>query len=445
MKVLEGLQGNVLSGYGTDHALYLFTRVRDAEAARRWLDAERLGITTYRGWEEQRSETTLNAAFTYRGLIKLGVPALRIEHLSVFREGMRKRHILLGDIGDSDARNWDKGLRKNHVLLVLTARDGDALAVAGVKLRQRIAAGSGLAILAEQEAHRLPDGAEHFGVSDGFSQPAVASVAGGGPRIGEGTLTRWRHWRRLALGEFVLGNRDEGGLFPPAPLGPLGDDATFMVVRKLAQHVAEFRSYIADTAGRLDRSPEWVRAKMIGRWDNGSALARYPDAPGPSASRDPNASRFRYGTDPKGLRCPRGAHVRRANPRDSGRWQGRMTQRHRIIRRGMPYGPPLAEVDGGQDRAPRGLMFVCYQADIKRQFEFIQRQWLSDGDALQLGSDPDPLVAPQGTRRGMVIPGQPGCPPVFLRGIPPFVTTRGGGYYLLPGTAGLRALAAGAC
>src|SRR5204863_5391553 len=103
VKVLEGLQGNVLSGYGTDHALYLFTRVRDAEAARRWLDAERLGITTYRGWEEQRSETTLNAAFTYRGLIKLGVPALRIEHLSVFREGMRKRHILLGDIGDSDA------------------------------------------------------------------------------------------------------------------------------------------------------------------------------------------------------------------------------------------------------------------------------------------------------------------------------------------------------
>jgi Dyp-type peroxidase family len=440
--VLEGLQGNVVTGYGTTRALYLFARVGDTEAARHWLASAGPRITTYKGWSQHRSRTTLNAAFTYDGLVKLGVPQLRIEHLKAFREGMSARRQLLGDPLKGERDTWEEGLRDNHMLLVLTARKRSALTRAQESLRDEIAAHDAFTIVAECDAQRLDHGAEHFGFKDGFSQPSIARVAGSGPRRGEGTLTRWGHWRRLALGEFVLGYRDEGGLFAPAPLGPLGDDATFMVVRKLEQKVAAFRDYIEQTAARVNLDEALLRAKMVGRWDNGSALARYPRKPGPPAGKDPKASRFHYAIDPKGLRCPVGAHVRRANPRDSLGWQGRLTQRHRIIRRGMPYGPELAAAAGSEDDGERrGLMFVCHQADIERQFEFIQRQWLADGDALRLGSASDPLVA-TGGRRQMVIAGHP---PAVLEGIPAFVQTLGGAYYLLPGAAGLQAISAGAC
>jgi Dyp-type peroxidase family len=441
LNVLDGLQGNVLLGYGTPAALYLFTRVRDAGDARRWLDSARVRITTHRGWEEQRSETTLNAAFTYTGLTKLEVPDLRIEHLTAFKTGMHARHEQLGDVEASAAEHWQPELREHDMLLVLTAGSRDRLRDAADQLRASLEADAGFEIVLEQAAERLPGGAEHFGFSDGFSQPAIDGVPGSGPRKGEGTLTKWGYWRTLALGEFVLGHRDEGGLFPPAPLGPLGDDSTFMVVRKLAQDVIAFRRYIEDTSARIGRPQQWLRAKMVGRWDNGSALARYPHEPGPPASRDRYASRFQYGDDPEGLHCPRGAHIRRANPRDSHRWQGRLTQRHRIIRRGMSYGEPLPPAASSDDGQERGLMFVSYQADIERQFEFIQQRWLADGNALELGSDADPLVAGEGGR-DMVIPGEP---PVYLSGIPNFVRTRGGAYYLLPGAAGLRALATRSC
>jgi len=440
MTTLEGLQGNVLDAYGTPHAVYMFVTVADAVAARGWL-AERIDrVTTYRGWERAPSETTFNVAFTHAGLRALGVPAVRIGHLEAFRAGMAARAEQLGDAGASAQKQWEAGLRENHLLIVLTTRENELLVRATAELRDSLAQG-GLVVVHEQDAHRPPDGIEHFGFEDGFSQPAVAGAATGA-RVGEGTLTRWRRWRDIALGEFVLGNRDEGGGLPPAPLGPLGDDATFMAVRKLAQDVAGFRRYTATAAARLGVDPVWLAAKMVGRWQNGSSLARYPDAPGPSAAKDPNASRFRYGEDPEGHACPLGSHVRRANPRDALGWEGRLTQRHRIIRRGMGFGSRLADGSTVDDGGERGLMFVAYQAEIERQFEFIQSQWLGDGNALGLGGDRDPLVAPMESRGEMVVQGRP---PIFLTGLPGFVTTLGGGYFLLAGITGLRALAAGTC
>ena len=187
-----------------------------------------------------------------------------------------------------------------------------------------------------------------------------------------------------------------------------------------------------------------------------------PDAEPRLAPRRREANDFGYGSDAAGERCPLGAHVRRANPRDSARWQGRLTVRHRIIRRGMPYGPFLPVENLGrklsehqehalanteaEDTRPRGLMFVCYQADIERQFELIQRRWLGDGNSLGVGSDRDPLLAPglKPDESGqMIIPGGAGEAPRFLTGIEQFVKTRGGGYYLLPGLPGLRALSEG--
>jgi deferrochelatase/peroxidase EfeB len=110
--------------------------------------------------------------------------------------------------------------------------------------------------------------------------------------------------------------------------------------------------------------------------------------------------------------------------------------RHRLIRRGISYGPPLEQ--GATDSEVRGLMFVCFCASLERQFEFVQKQWLLDGNVFGLGGDDDPVVAGRASSDTMVIEAEQ---PLYLRALPRFVTTRGGGYFLLPGRTGLRALA----
>jgi hypothetical protein len=131
--------------------------------------------------------------------------------------------------------------------------------------------------------------------------------------------------------------------------------------------------------------------------------------------------------------------VRRANPRDALRHGGRLTARHRILRRGMPYGDPLP--DGApDDGADRGLVFVCLQASIERQFEIVQGRWLNDGDAFGLGRAPDPVAGAVSDRGARVTFG--GRPPRYATAMRAFVTPRGGEYLFVPGIAGLRALAA---
>lgn len=81
--------------------------------------------------------------------------------------------------------------------------------------------------------------------------------------------------------------------------------------------------------------------------------------------------------------------------------------RQRMIRRGMPYGPPLPDgVD--DDGEARGLVFVTFQASIARQFEGVQTPWLSDGNIFGLGADRDFLLGdPSSSNTGkMTIQGE---------------------------------------
>ena len=83
--------------------------------------------------------------------------------------------------------------------------------------------------------------------------------------------------------------------------------------------------------------PGELRAKILGRWPDGTPLASSPvEDPLISNSRR-RSNEFLYADDPNGLACPLGAHVRRANPRDGMPGGAERTMRHRIIRRGMPY------------------------------------------------------------------------------------------------------------
>ncbi|HEX8066833.1 MAG TPA: Dyp-type peroxidase [Thermoleophilaceae bacterium] len=450
------LQGNVLAGYGFPHGLFAFLRVRDPAAGRE-LVAELLAegrVTTAAPFGPGKPATATNVAFSFDGLRALGVSRDVLESFPAdFREGMAARADRLGDIGPNAPERWEAGLRGGdpHVLLTLTARDPEGLAGLRDDVRRRAGGtASGLAIVHEQRAAVLPGPGEnrvyeHFGFADGLAQPSIAGVSehagervGPHRRAGQGVPTRGG-WRDLAPGEFVLGYRDEAGQVADRPHDPLRRSGSYMVVRKLQQHVSRFYNYLLVAAGGDRARAEQLSAKVVGRWRDGTPIVASAEQPDEATAAAPPLTDFRYGADPDGSRCPLGAHVRRANPRDALGFHGRLTARHRIIRRGMPYGPRAEDpyLDDGLDR---GLMFVCYQASIARQFELIQGRWLMDGDAFCLGTEQDFLLALDDPLGKMTIQGDP---PEFLAPQRAFVINRGGGYFFTPGMAALRALAAG--
>ncbi|MEA2374462.1 MAG: hypothetical protein QOD53_925 [Thermoleophilaceae bacterium] len=447
------LQGNILAGYGFAHALFLFVRLA-APSPGRALLAELADQVTTAVPFDTKPASTVNVALTHDGLRALDVPdAVLHSFPEDFRQGMAARADKLGDSGPDSPAAWESGLRAGepHALVTITAQSPDELGARRARLQTL--AGADVQLVHEQAASVLTsdDGTtarEHFGFADGFAQPSIAGVAEHDPkrrvgptaRPGQGTPTG-SGWKELAPGEFVLGYPDETGYEADAPPEPLRMSGSYMVVRKLRQDVSLFHRFLHDAASGDREGARLLAAKIMGRWPDGTPVVLASEAApsGPAAEPGKPENDFVYGKDPDGMRCPIGAHIRRANPRDALGFEGQLTARHRIIRRGMPYGPPPADpaIDDGADR---GLMFVCFQASIARQFEVVQGRWLADGDAFGLGSDGDFLLAGHDPRGKMVIPGNP---PRLLGPRPAFVTNRGGGYFFAPGVAALRALAAG--
>jgi deferrochelatase/peroxidase EfeB len=121
-------------------------------------------------------------------------------------------------------------------------------------------------------------------------------------------------------------------------------NASFLVYRKLHQDVAAFRAQLARAADLYPGGEDLLAAKIVGRWRDGTPIDLSPDrADAGIVSNEERNNAFSYATDSDGLRCPIGAHVRRANPRDSLPFEGKLVNRHRLIRRGIPYGDPLSE------------------------------------------------------------------------------------------------------
>ena len=160
----------------------------------------------------------------------------------------------------------------------------------------------------------------------------------------------------------------------------LGRNGTYVVFRKLHTKVAAYRQYLRAKAASREQEA-LLGAKMVGRWQSGAPLALSPERDDPELGGDPRRNNdFLYGDDPRGFKCPAGAHARRANPRDALDGEGSVDVRlHRMIRRGTSYGPMLPEGVLEDDGADRGIIFVFAGAHLKRQFEFVKTQWLNDG------------------------------------------------------------------
>jgi Dyp-type peroxidase family len=450
---LRDLQGDILRAYGNDydHTSYAFVKLEcGPEKAREWFAGLLDHITTAEPWKSGKPVTTLNVAVTATGLQALGASEAVVDSFSSeFRENMCKRAVRLGDTGVNDPSNWESGLGTGeaHVLLTINAQEADDHKRALGLMRAAMDEVGGISIVYQQDTSLLEGAREHFGYADGFAQPAVEGASddkapGGGVPEKEG------RWRALAPGEFVLGYPDEDTRedpkrrLPAAPSGPLGKSGTYMVWRKLEQDVALWRRVLADAAKLYKGGDEHkLAAKVVGRWQDGTPLVTHPHKPDPNfnpAAR--GANDFRYSGDLDGRRCPIGAHIRRSNPRDALGFEGALTFRHRMIRRGMPYGPPLEEGVTTHDGVDRGLVFVSFQASISRQFEAVQMQWLNDGNIFGLGHDKDFLLGSPDGKGKMTIQGDP---PFFLAPMEAFVKTKGGEYLFVPGISALAAIADG--
>lgn len=454
---LGDIQGDILRAYGNayDCTTYAFVHVDGPpEQGRAWFGGMLEKVTTAVPWTEGKPLTTLNVAVTAAGLRALGVSERVVGSFSTeFRTGMAARKALLGDVGPSDPGSWERGLGTGeaHVLLTINAQEPKDRERALGKMEAAMEEAGGVRVLCRQETELLPKAREHFGFADGFAQPAVEGsseerAAGGG------VLEKGGRWRALAPGEFILGYPDEDTrsdpkhrLLPNAPADPLGRGGTYMVWRKLHQDVALWRRTMRDAAelsegGDLER----LSAKVVGRWPNGAPLQTHPQAPPTSFdAAAPGANAFRYGADGDGMRCPLGAHIRRSNPRDAldpGHETAYLTYRHRMIRRGMPYGPPLPDDALDDDGVDRGLVFVSFQASISRQFEGVQVQWLNAGNIFGVGHDRDFLLGDPDGAGKMTVQGRP---PFFLAPQGPFVRMRGGEYLFVPGMTALAAIADG--
>ena len=311
---------------------------------------------------------------------------------------------------------------------------------------------------------------EHFGFADGISQPLPYEKGAVAFSDGRPVTPQSDPWNAVPLGEVLMGHPNGNHETAPGPLVPdskagrdaklaphaeaesfldLGRDGSYMVVRELRQHVAQFWQALEaaaekmradDAAGSAAVTADWIAARVVGRDRDGHLLRPGGALPPDAYGLPENAFGF-FDGDRRGYGCPLGAHVRRGNPRDGLAPTAadkttllEAAKNHRFLRRGRKFGPTIAQRDQ-DDKQDRGLLFVALSTDITRQFEFVQQTWVLNPNFARLYDETDPLIGPKGT---MTIQEDP------LRriiAVDTFVQMAGGEYFFLPSLPALRYLA----
>ncbi|ATE56403.1 Dyp-type peroxidase [Actinosynnema pretiosum] len=450
LRVSREVQGNVLAAFNKDHQQLRFLRFGDARLARTWL-AGMLGHVSVTADVEDFNEAfslgratfgedpaTLRATWVNLSLTAPGVLAVAADPTAaeadlravdpLLVEGALARAAANGDTGESGPGGWVFGGAGSAVHAVVTVasdtRERLRATTRQLDLLDRLL---GVRRLHVQDGETLPGalaGHEHFGYKDGISQPAVRGFHREDPA---------RPGRRLDhpgavlvnAGEFVLGHRTEREVEPV--VAAWLRDGSIQVVRRLSQDVAGWRAAVEAHARAVapEVGPERMGSLLVGRRLDGTPLAR---------PTGPVENDFDYADDPLGTTTPCTSHIRKTNPRS---FTDPSPRTHRIMRRGIPFGPPHDAEPG----AERGLVFVAHCTSLAEQFEFQQRAWANDpsfaGGATGAPTGTDPVIGVEGG--GTVEAGGSRGELGFRR----FVRTTGAVYALVPSVSALRLLAAG--
>jgi len=449
---LHDIQDNVVAPILMRYGRHIFLKFVDGAKARGWLRNMIKRVNARR--EEHGTRFTVNIGFTYEGLKALGLSRRSLDSFpEAFRVGMRGRAHVVGDVGPHAPEHWEGGLGGPdiHAMALIRTDSDQGREVASRILQDEMDATGGVEVRFVQDtmalAHESGIGSEgeRFGFADPISQPPIEG-ADVPSYPGDGVLEPDGTWRPLKPGEFLLGYEDEAGQAgtqTPEP-AELRLNGTYVVFRKLYQDVAAFRQYLAIAAKSLYGSDDQyhqdlVAAKIMGRWRSGCPLDLSPEKDDPAIAADPHRrNNFTYAGDEQGLRCPIGSHLRRSNPRATPLKRATAVRRHRLIRRGVEYGPHLRDGTLEDDGVDRGLINLFIQADIERQFEFVQKEWMKSGEFIGLDTnEQDPINGVGGEGSQMLVPGakQP-----FLFDLPTFVKVKGGEYLFVPGLKALEGL-----
>jgi Dyp-type peroxidase family len=489
-RVLADIQGFITSGYGhLSYAAYLFLQFHDAVKAQRWLAAIVPAVTSAKPWpsvngKKLKPAIVLNIAFTVDGLAALGLPPNVLCTFPVeFQEGIAQdeRSRILGDTEESDPAAWELGGHGQppiHAVVIvhaLSAEELDNVCRAQRALLSDTADGVVELPGSMQSGHRPEGDNEPFGFHDGIAQPAIAGIDGKG----------------VPTGEFILGYANHFDLVPPTPCVPaeldadarlppldnpyhtsqqcrdLGLNGSYVVYRKLKQDVAGFWQFMKREAVRTSGAEDagrmiWLASRMVGRWPSGAPLMLAPAADDP---RHSGSNDFLYRADGGGLSCPIGAHIRRSNPRDDVKPYPEaeslsMSEAHRLLRRARVFGASLLDpsvlmhaassgaastlLDLADDGRERGIHFLCVNASIRNQFEFVQQTWCNNPRFGGLNDNKDPLIGDNDRKEQpasrMTIPGVPVG--VRTAALPRFVRVRAGAYLFMPSLRALSFLAA---
>lgn len=459
---------------------FLLLRVTDPGAAKAWLAT---APVTNAAAVDPPPNRALQIALTCEGLKALNVTDSIIQGFSVeFVAGMHgdeNRSLRLGDIGDSAPAKWLWGAEQNlpHILIMLYA-DPAEFEEWRRQILNECATGFNLIDHGNLDTTDM-HGREPFGFVDGISQP---SIDWQGERVTR-TQEEIEYTNLSCLGEFLLGYPNEYGGYTDRPLldpqttganalpkaedqpgkADLGRNGSYLVFRQLKQDVREFWRFLDTQAGGDANRRQGLAETMVGRTLDGKPLLDSKNG----------LNDFDFRDDPQGLKCPLGAHIRRANPRNPDLPAGKpgllgwllrnlgfdakalqqdikaSTRFHRLLRRGREYGTHLTieqalTTPTGNDES--GLHFICLNSNIVRQFEFVQTAWIMGTRFDGLKREGDPLLGHRqpdlaGAPSDVFSMPQANGPDEKLRGLPRFITVRGGAYFFLPGIRALRYLA----
>ena len=453
---LDDIQGMLGTGYGWLYSsrFWLLT-IRDGREndARKWLagfvrDGLVVSVADVRKSRTHPVEKAVAIAFSYSGIVKLGCKETEAHPFpSPFQSGMGSelRELLLRD----RPRKWrwsdvdGTDCVPVHVLIAEWAtRDAEPLVsdidkeVFGI-------------IKIDNDPYAFQKGKgdtkeklrEAFGFRDGLAQPVIRGL-----REDQGAALKQAireagplyDDRVVAPGEFILGYRNEYDELTYCPNvegwtgdarhtdGRFGLNGSYMAVRQIEQNVKAFEDF-------RTAKGQAICEKLMGRQKTGLPLS-WKGAPNASVS-DSKADAFRFRVDDaNGFDCPKGAHIRRVNPRDSlgvdVKSSIKSTKLHRLLRRGRPY------VEKIENEAPRkGIFFIACNADLERQFEFIHQRWVRNPRFGCLHDQDDPVVGSSTSPKTFSIPGLASGEEISLEA---FTQTLGGGYFFLPGIKALK-------
>jgi len=520
----DQIQGNIFPGFSKDFQTLLFLRITNAARFALWLGEFIPRIATLgrvlgfnRLFKAIRSEqkaetgtvkaTWINIAFSFAGLKKLETPSLKLDDFAdeAFKSGLlrRSREGLLGDpVGTGtpgDPQNWIIGGPDNEpdVVLLLAGDERDDLDREVARVVQTLfprsdasgqVAVSGVQVLTRQDGATLTGplrGYEHFGFRDGISQPGIRGKLPDGSFLTPGqnpkNVDQGKPGQDLLWpGEFVFGYpgqdpnaevKDPGKnpLRHPTRKAPeFARNGSFVVFRRLRQHVGMFHRFLQSVATRFQVSPEFVGAQMVGRWPSGAPTVITPDVDDAIlADDDCKNNNFEFGkadegdassareprpgdcpgvtdppNDPDAAKLPFAGHIRKSYPRndtspDIPQLKESTTQTHRLLRRGIPYGEQSASSPHQplDDNVDRGLLFLAYQVSIVEQFEFVTQTWVNNPNFKQSGVGFDPIIgqnaAPNENRSRsfrLSLPGE--TQPITTD--QDWVVPTGGGYFFTP-------------